>query len=170
MTYRAGQKVLASELNQRVPLFARLDAFGGVTKTSSTTMTVVTGLQVAVEADAVYLLDALIGYDTAAAADLRLALVCPSGATGHWGAFALASTSAAGVGSMEMIRQTSFGSGTYVVCGGSDAAADLLSQPRGYIATGSASGNVEFWYAQNSSTASATSITSGSWMRLYRVS
>src|SRR5438128_1999115 len=128
MTFRAGQKVLASELNRRAPLFAYLNGLTSVTKTSSTTMSVVTGLSVAVDADAVYLLDAMIGYNTPAAVDLRLALVCPSGSTGHWGAFALASTSTGGVGSMEMIRQTSFGTGTYVVLGGSDTT-DQLAAP-----------------------------------------
>jgi hypothetical protein len=168
MTFRAGQKVLASELNQRAPLFAYLDAFTSVTKTSSTTMSAVTGLSVAVDADAVYLLDGMIGYNTPAAVDLRLALVCPSGSTGHWGAFALASTSTAGIGSMEMIRQTSFGTGTYVVMGGSDTT-DQLAAPHAYIDTGSTAGSVEFWFAQNSSSASATTIGSGSWLRLTRV-
>jgi hypothetical protein len=125
-------------------------------------MSAVTGLSVAVDADAVYLLDGMIGYNTPAAVDLRLALVCPSGSTGHWGAFALASTSTAGIGSMEMIRQTSFGTGTYVVMGGSDTT-DQLAAPHAYIDTGSTAGSVEFWFAQNSSSASATTIGSGSW-------
>lgn len=170
MTFRAGQKVLASELNQRAPLSAYINAFGGVSKTSSTTMSAVTGLSIAVEAGATYLLDGMIGYNSPAAVDLRLAIVCPSGTTGHWGAFALASTSTGGVGSMEMIRQTSFGTGTYVVLGGSDSVGiDLLCQPRAYIATATAAGTVDLYYAQNSSSASATSITSGSWLRLTRV-
>lgn len=170
MAFRAGQKVLASELNKRAPQFAYLNAFQGVSKTSSTTMSAVTGLSVPVEAGARYLLDGMIGYNTPAAVDLRLAVVCPSGTTGHWGAFALASSSTGGVGSMEMIRQVTFGTGTYVVLGGSDTAGvDLLCQPRAYIETSAAAGNVELYYAQNSSNASPTSITSGSWLKLTRV-
>lgn len=167
MTFRAGQKVLASDLNERVPLFGRVTT--GQTVTSSTTLVVCAGLQVAVEADSIYLLDGFIAYNTPAAADLKLALSAPSGATGHWGAFALASTSAGGIGSMELIRKTSFGTGTTTVAGGSDGGIELMCAPRAYIATSTNTGSVEFYFAQNSSNATATNIIAGSWVRLHKV-
>lgn len=167
MTFAAGQKLSASELNDLLFLFgvATVDT----TKTSSTALGDATGLSVALEASSTYIIDGYLAYTAGATGDLKVALSAPSGATGSWGLYGLVTSSTASVGDISAVRVDAFGDANTATAGGSDSfSGALLCVPRGYITTTDA-GTLQLRFAQNTSSGTSTVIEAGSWLRLLKV-
>ncbi len=78
----AGQRITASLLRSMLPVIARKTA--DTTRSATTTTTADPHLQFEVVANAVYIMDGWIKYDSATAADFSLDFSAPSGATGEW--------------------------------------------------------------------------------------
>jgi hypothetical protein len=169
VTFLAGQKLRASELNEIIPIIGY--ATSTSTKTSSTAMADATGVAVPLAADSLYALEGWIAYTAGATGDLKVALTGPSGLTGHWGTVGLSSGSTGGTGTMTMTRQTAFADGTTVAIGGSDASSGVLHASLfGYLDTSSTAGNLQLRFAQNTSNATSTTIAIGTWIHVIPLS
>lgn len=156
MTFLAGQKVRASEVNDLIPIVVRLTA--DRTVTSSTTLTAATGLAAAVDADTRYALTGYLAYTAGATGDLKVAVAAPVGAAGHWTLYA------------QDTAATSFGTGTTQTGAGSDADGGAMAcLPRGFVSTSDSAGTLQVYFAQNSSSATSTVLKAGSWLRLIKL-
>lgn len=124
-----------------------------------------TQLQVAVAANATYQLDMFLDYSSATAADAQISLVVPASATWKVAPFALTAAVAATSGSLETAPATTGG----ITLGGNGVGTHVTAAPRGWVKTAGTAGNVTVQWAQAVSTASATVLYTGSWIRLTRV-
>ena len=168
MNLAAGAKLRASEINAALPIFDILTS--DVSKSSSTAMSDVTGLAIALEANSTYVWDGYIGFNANATGDCRLAFTVPASTTGHLGMWGLSTGSTGGVGTMHGARASGYGDANFLAAGGSDAAGGVMAvAPRGYIATAGTAGTFQLRYAQNTSNATALVIVLGSWLRLVKV-
>lgn len=168
MSFAAGAKLRASEINAVLPIFDLLGTT--ISKSSSTTMTDVTGLAVAVEANSTYVWDGYIAFNAGATGDFRCAWAVPASTTGHWAMWGLSTGSTGGVGTMNGARIDGYGDANFLTAGGSDAAGGVMAvAPRGYLVTAGTAGSFQMRYAQNTSNATALAIVSGSWLRLVKV-
>jgi len=168
VAFAAGAKLRASDINVAIPVPAILPL--GVSKSSSTTMTDVTGLLVALAANATYIWDGYIAFNANATGDFRCAWTVPAGTTGHWAMWGLSTGSTGGVGTMIGSRIDAYGDANFLTAGGNDTGGGLMAvRPAGYIATAGTAGSFQMRYAQNTSNATALAIVSGSWIRLTRV-
>jgi hypothetical protein len=170
MTFAAGSKLRAAELNDVSPLLGILASSASVT--SSTTL-VQSALAVTIEASSEYALDGYIAYDAGATGDFKMALTVPTGATGHWGLHAVATGSSANGGTdgdMTALRLDAFGTSNVLTAAGSTSfSGRMVALIRGYISTSTSVGAVTVHFAQNTSNATATTLASGSWLRLWKI-
>lgn len=167
-TFLAGQKLRASTINNALPLMAIAGSDKSVT--SSTTLAAVTGLSVPLAANTTYVWDGYFGYTAAEAGDLKVAFTAPSGATGSWSLHQLVSTSTGGTGDLDARRETTYGTSTTQVAGGSDSGSGQMAcLPHGHVVTSSSTGNLTVYVAQNTSSATATVLSGGAWLRVQRV-
>lgn len=161
--FLAGGKLRASELNSFVLLTGRCTA--DTTFTSSTTLANVTGLAVALEANATYVFDGFYGFTALSTTpDAKFAFTIPTGATGHWSLHAL-STGASVPGTLNAAHSTSF---TTAQTAGTDGTLGVAALPHGYVVTTN-SGTMQVQAAQNTSSATTLTIHEGSWIRFQRV-
>jgi hypothetical protein len=168
MVYAGGQKLKASDLNRAVPIvaYARVDT----TRTSSTTLTDATDMAIALEADALYALEGYLAYNAGATGDLKCAFTVPTGTTGHWGLYPIATASTGSVGDLDARRQTSFGAATTQAAGGSDSfGSEMMCPVLGYIDTAGTAGNLQLQVAQNTSSGTSTVLKAGSWLMVWRL-
>jgi hypothetical protein len=167
MVYAGGQKIRASELNKALPILARCTA--DTTRTSSTTLTDATGLALSLEADALYGFEGYLAYDAGETGDFKVALSVPSGATGHWGLYGLATASTGSIGDLDGRRQQAFGDATTQAVGGSNSFDNRVMCPLfGYVATDVA-GTLQVRFAQNASSGTSTVVKEGSWLAAWRL-
>lgn len=151
MTFTAGQKLRAIDLNRGIPNLVRAQA--DTTVISTTTVVNAVGLVQAVEADSLYWWRLLLLYSTGTTPDLKVAWTVPTGSTGRWG---LAGASA-GV--------AAYGAANTLFLDGASALAVL----EGYLDTSSTAGNLQLQFAQNTSTASNSIVQTGSSLSLARL-
>lgn len=165
----AGQKVRASDLNNITPMVAY--SLVDVAATSSTTLKVITGLSLPLEAETFYIFEAWVSY-RGGAGDLRLALAEADGAQTAmaWSPCGPATnTGTDGVGELVCTRVAAENFGA-VGCAGNTTSTAAVAMPRGYVSTvGGSAGSVQMMMAQNTSSATATTVEAGSWMRLMKV-
>lgn len=133
--------------------------------TSTTTLANVTDLLFALEANTKYAFDGFIIYDGSTASDIKVAFTVPSGATVNYSAFAPAT----GVSPTSM---NAFGAnasdGPLGIA--TNGANNLMGMnPKGYVATSATTGNLQFRGAQQASSATASRIWVGSWLRLTKL-
>lgn len=167
MTFYAGQKVRASELNDAVPIIGYTTSDS--TATSTTTLANVTGLSVSLDASTTYIMDGYLAYTANETADIKFAITVPTGASGHWGLYPITTSGVNAVGSVNGQRNTAFGDATTQAASGSALAGNaMLCLPRGYVVTSSA-GTLQFRFAQNTSNATGSVVKTGSWIRLLKV-
>lgn len=168
MTFLAGQKLRASELNAVIPIFGVVAA--DQTKTSNTTLADVTGLSVAVEADSTYALDGHIAYDAGATGDLKMAFTSPTGTTGSWGLYGLGTSTTGSVGDVDGHRIDGFTASDTATAGGSASFSGFMVAPiRGVVITDSTAGTLQMQFAQNTSNGTSTIIKVGSWIRIVKI-
>lgn len=164
MAIRAGHIVTTADFDL-IGIYALKT--GDESVTSSTTLQNDDQLVLPLAANARYIFDGWLHYLGAAtpAGDLKLSLSVPSGATVHWTNFGV-NTSA--LTAYNVVPEGTGLAGPRAV--GTNGATEMSCQPRGYLTVGSTSGNLQLQWAQNSSSATATTIKAGSHLRLVRVS
>lgn len=150
MTFVAGQKLRASELNQGVPTIIRATADTSVV--SSVTLVNATGLVAAVEADAHYWWRLLLHFDSGTTPDCKLAWTVPTGADGRWGVTG------------QSVAVTDYGDAATIFLDGANSIATL----EGWLDTSSTAGNLQLRCAQNTSSGTALNIRAGSMLSIVR--
>lgn len=163
----AGQRITAGLLTSMLPVVAVKTINQAVT--SSTTFVNDNELLLPVIANATYLFDGFIDYDGPFGpnvADIKLDWTLPSGATLRWGPLGNASNDInQKYSSNTTLTGTALTAGTY----GTGGTHTALS-PRGYLTVGGTAGTAQLKWAQNVSSATATTVYAGSWIRLQRQS
>jgi hypothetical protein len=163
----AGQRITASLLNSMLPVTVTKTVNQSVT--SSTTLVNDLELTLPVVANGTYLLDGFIDYDGQfgpGTGDIKFDWSLPSGATLRWGPLGNASNDTSQkYASNTNLTGNVLTAGTYGTGGAHNAAT-----PRGYVTVSSTAGNIQLMWAQNVSSATATSVYAGSWIRLTRTS
>lgn len=163
-TFAAGARLTATAINSIIPTFAVV--LTSQTKTSSTTLSTLTGFAIAMEANSTYVMDGYLAYIAGATGDLKVAFVGPTGTTGHWCLYGLSTAATSVSGDLDARRQTAFGTGTTAAVGGSDTLSGVLACiPRLYVVTSSTAGDLTISFAQNTSSATGSTISAGTWIR-----
>lgn len=138
-----------------------------VTVNNSATLVNATGLVVALDANAKYVMDGALAYTTPATPDIKYAFSATGSPTGWWGLYPITAGSTGMIGDLVAFRDTSLT--TAQSAGGSDTlSGNGLCLPHGYIATTTAA-TLQLQVAQNTATAVNTIAREGSWLRFRRV-
>jgi len=142
-----------------------------ITKTSSTALADATGLAVQLDANSFYAIDGYLAYVAGATGDIVVALSAPAASTGHWALFPIVASSTGAAGSFDGRRNSGFGDSVTQVGGGSDSlSGSMLCQPHAYVATAGTAGLLQLRFAQSVSSATATIVKKGSWLRATKLS
>ena len=132
--------------------------------TSSTTVQDDDHLTLTMTTDAVYALDTFLDVEGDADGDFKLTFTGPSGASGSW------TPDGISLGNSNNIGQIKRGRNGF---GDTDSVGILpdgtIVTPRGQITTSSTAGSLTLQWAQNSSNETATTLKTGSWLRLHRM-
>lgn len=160
--FAAGQRVTAARLNFLLPIIVIKTADESLS--TSTTLQNDNDLAAAMVANATYRMQGMIFYSSGATPDIKVAFTFPSGVTAYWGGAGYDVT--AGSNTVRFVSQRAAASGSSLLFEGSTADAHLLLN--GLFIVGSTAGNLQFQWAQNSSSGTTT-VQAGSWMSLTRV-
>lgn len=133
--------------------------------TSNATLANDAQLTVPVAANATYMFEAYLNYSSAAAADAQFSLSVPASATWKISPLSPGTGIAVTLSTLETAPVTSGGIGI----GGIGVGTQMSGEPKGWVKTAGTAGNVVVQWAQLVSTASATVLYTGSWIRLTRV-
>ncbi len=125
-------------------------------------------LAVALAANATYIVECVVIYDSSTAADIQFAWTGPTGTTFDWTNNGI-STGAAGGTSSITVTRSPIGSGNPLPAGGVGVGSKLFAQIRGIVVTSSTTGNLQLMWAQNTSDATNTTVRINSFLRLTRV-
>lgn len=174
----AGQRITADLLRSMLPVFARKTA--DTTRTATTTTTADPHLQFEVVANAAYVMDGWIKYDSAIAADFALDFSAPSGAAGEWLGVGTGHspviTATAGVALTSdvvsprgyMIRTNSNDVTAALTYGGLGVGNSLTVLITATLRTASTAGTWSLDWAQSTSDATNTTVFTDSWLRMQR--
>jgi hypothetical protein len=138
--------------------------------TSSTTLVDDTELLFPIAANERWEFEFELGINGATGGDMRVALSVPSGATGTWSGMAL-NTSASGLGTaMVVAMRRTFTDADYIPCGTSGTTDALCGCVRlkGTVTNGSTAGNVRLRFAQDTSSATASTVRAKSFVDAIR--
>lgn len=163
--WTAGQRVTAALLTAMQPIVVVKSS--DTARTSTTTLAADPHIVVPVSASATYLLDGYIEFDGifGGTGDIKFDWTIPAGATLRWGPLGNASGDTTQKYAANSAANSSvLTAGTYGT-GGTRSAAS----PRGYVTVGGTAGNLQLRWAQNTSSATATTVYAGSWIRLQRI-
>lgn len=166
-TWYAGEDITADKLNSGFPVVARKTA--DQTKTSNATAAADTELFFSVAANAVYIMDGWIKYDSASAADILIDWSAPSGSLGEWTGWGIGlGTTAATTNGYSIRVETNdlTNSRSFAGIGVGSLATIML---KGTLRTGSTAGTYSMDWAQGTSDATNTTIYTDSWIRLQRI-
>ena len=147
-----------------LPLFARKTTDESVT--SSTTLQNDDALSVSVLASCTYEVKLFLVYDAATSGDLKFGFTGPAFATFDWVQGGLLNTADASFGSFAMDFKNA--TATAIVTG-AGAGTKLIAMPEGLLVVSTTAGSFGLQWAQGTSSATATHVFAGSWMRLRRV-
>jgi hypothetical protein len=163
--YTAGQRVRASELN-RLPqtYFVESDQ----TVNNSTTLVNIPGLSFAADVNAKYLAECFIVYQTNDTADFKLAWTGPASFSGWFSMTGVVLGSAGGNPGDLDAGVTLTITDSVARCG--DGTQPLMVTVQSYIAIAGTAGTVQLKFAQNTINASNTIISTGSMMRVTKLS
>lgn len=123
-------------------------------------------LTLPVAANATYVVDCWVVYDSNTTPDIKFAFTGPASATMEWTTNALGSSAAGGTGSTTTTRATIAGN---LPCGGVGAGTRVVATIRGLLMTAGTAGSLTLQWAQNTADATETKVRANSWMRLVRV-
>lgn len=176
-TLAGGQRITAALLRSMLPQTARKTA--DTSKTADATTAADPHLQFTVEANAVYIWNAMIVYDGHIDGDLNVDFTAPSGAAGEWGGMG-AGRPVTGASATPTLRIDTAGVSGYMVrtetsdvssarsygCLGVGTTLSLLLS--GVLRVGSTGGTFSLDWAQQASHATATTLYTDSYMWLQR--
>lgn len=179
MTFTAGQKLRASDLNAlgggtvgggSNPTGGTAIMTTNVTVTNSTSFSNATGLAFDLAASSTYVFDAWILYTAIAAADMKMRPGPPSGGTGYWSlvGFGRDVSPTIDVGGGAAFMAADLGT-SLTVAGDSVGTTLLAAVMHGYVTTTTA-GTQQLVMAQRSANATGTVLKAGSWLRVTKVS
>lgn len=161
----AGSKLRASTLNSLItevrPIAARKTANESIVSPGSSTLQNDDELFIAVEANAVYIVEFIILYTSGTTPDIKFGLTFPAGTTGTW----------SGIGYDTASTFLSFGPvsiASALPFGG--LAADKEARLNAVVAVSSTAGTLQLQWAQNTLNASTTTVYAGSYMKATRIS
>lgn len=166
MTYpsiAAGQRITASLLNSMLPIVVIKAA--DQTVTSSTTLTNDSHLVAALVANATYIVDGylMLTGPAATTGDAKIDFTIPTGATMHY-------TSGGVVASSPAVQyEDTVNANSTARTIGTNGSTDMGVALHAHVVLGSAAGNVQLRFAQNSSNGTATGFRAGSWLRFTRI-
>jgi hypothetical protein len=129
--------------------------------TSSTTMQNDDVFAFAVAANTAYALEGYVQYDGAhaVAGDIKADFTVPASSVFTWSNFG---TNVSSLVEYNVVPQAASVSRFM----GANDGTTMTFQPKGYLATAGTAGTLQFRWAQNTSNATATRVTVGSWMKL----
>lgn len=161
----AGQTVTAELAQSWIPTHVVKASDESVT--SSTTLQDDDEIQFTVEANATYRVSGVVWFGADPAGDMKLAFAGPTSATFVWVGMSGNSAAAAVTTSVHIDQQTISSS---LVLGGVTANTTILAAPLdGILTVSSTAGTFKMQFAQNSSSATATTVKAGSYVELRRV-
>lgn len=159
-----GQRLTAEFVASMLPITARKAA--ATARISTTALTADPDLAIAVDANATYKVTALLLYDSAVAADFKWAFTGPAGFTGDYSYSAIQTGSAAGSYADDQNGYAAIAATPAV--GGGAANVEAINI-WGNFTTSGTSGTFTLTWAQNTSTASNTTLRAGSYLELTRI-
>lgn len=125
------------------------------------------GLSVDLDPYGVYAFDGYVGYSGPSAGSIAFGFTVPvSTLGGHWCTATLRSDNAGAT--TEDVALLRIALGNYPA-GGTAGSTGVAAQPHGYVMTGAFGGPLQWRFSQGFSTASATTIAAGSWLRATRI-
>lgn len=164
-TFTAGDPIRAVTLRARLPVLGVTAS--DISMVSSTVMADVPGLVVDLEPFALYAFDGYIAYSAGTTGDILLRFTYPLRTTGHWFLAGQAAATTTGTGAIEFLRASIpdvFGFD--IGAAGSGA---MAVQPHGYLTTGAFPGPLQWQFSQVATSATATTVVAGSWIRAHRL-
>lgn len=160
----AGQRITASLLTSMLPLFVVKAA--DETVNNSATFQSDNELVLAVVANATYLLDMHVLYQSGTTPDLSIAFSVPAGTTMAWSPHGLDQLVSGNAGNVFLTKLSEAqGAGL----GGAGTTTPVAARICGLVQVSSTAGNLQFRWAQLTINASNTTVFAGSWMKLTRV-
>lgn len=179
-TYLAGQRITASLL--RSSQIQTLRKTSDTARSATTTTTADPHLQMDVLANAVYIWEGWIKYDSPTAADLNIDFTAPSGALGEWTAIGVGHSPVIGATAAPALQtDTQDARGYLIRLEANDVASarsygglgtgntPLTLHLKGTLRVGSTAGTWSLDWAQQSSNATATTLYTDSWIWMLRV-
>lgn len=169
--FAAGETLTAAKLNAGLDNVARTvyQTADSPPRNNSTAYLDSTTLVMALEANAGYIIDSFIIYDTNSTADFKIRFTVPSGGfirMAKWGQDTGASAVAGSI-NVQAIDDTS--DAVEFTLGGVASGTMMTARPSGIIAVGATPGNLQVAFSQNTATAINTVLKLGSWVALSRV-
>lgn len=168
MTFTAGQKLRASDLNEGFELTRYAAVAADVNKVSSTAMSDITGLSFELDANSEYLMDGFVPYYSLTGVDVAFAFTGPAGMTVSWTPYGGPIGNATFSGDLDFFCAETYGDGAAFPLN-TDSAAALACLPHGFWRTGATAGTLQMRFAQNTSSAATLAIKRGAWLRLHKV-
>lgn len=136
-----------------------------VTKISSTTLGNITGLAVAVEANAVYAIEAFVEYNSGVTPDIKFGWTYPASATIKWAGWGVPTSGSSRVGSIDTGVTTEAVALPFTGDAGGNPSVRIV----GTITTAGTAGTLQATFAQNTSDATNTVVKAGAWLKLTRL-
>lgn len=136
---------------------------------SSTALQNLTNLVVSLPGDsgAIFRFRAFVYYDSATAADLKLAFTIPTGATMKWGVVSgLAAGASGSTGDGQFAAQTASAAATAI--GGAGVGTALLCTVEGEVTMNTTAGDLQMQAAQNTSDATQSTVQARSYIEAWR--
>lgn len=165
VSFAAGERLTAAKLNQALSIERVVQAPADQSVTSSTTLVNSTYIVLPVDANALYVMDMLMLISGATAGDITYDWVAPSGSFMRKSYFSYPFGETATTGLMDRVAQDNFTGDSATMGTGTMTGI----RPSGYISTSGTSGTLQFRFAQRTSSASATTLRAGTWMRLTKI-
>jgi hypothetical protein len=168
MAVSVGERATGRDLRFLRPLYARLA--GDITTQSNDVLTDVPGMTFSLRPGARYLMDGYIAYTSATAADLQLAITGMDGVfNGADFAFVGLATGGTSSGDLHGIRHEDLHTPTanhFSSYAGAGTSTGMFCSPYGGFRARDLPVVLQLQFCQTTSTASATTIKAGSWLRL----
>jgi hypothetical protein len=168
MAVSVGERSTARDLRFLRPLYVRLA--GDITTQSNDVLTDVPGMTFSLRPGARYLMDGYIAYTSATAADLKLAITGPNGIfNGADFAFVGVAPDGTSSGDLKGLRHEDLHSSAgnhFSSWAGGGTSTGMFCSPYGGFRARDLPVVIQLQFCQSTSTASATTIKAGSWLRL----
>lgn len=166
MPFAAGDTPTAAELNA-VSIVQTAVLAADQTRTSSTTLTNLSGMTASTAASSKYAAQIFLIYGGSTTGDIKFGYTLPASATFEFNPMSIFSTDSSLVAATPYmgILNTSGGAAG----GGIGAGTKALLLVTGIVVTGATAGTFQLQFAQNTSDGTATTVYAGSWMLVHKL-